>query len=231
MTTDPIKNAIESRLKDAYASRRRQIHPGYCPINPWNEKDWGRAAQMVQELNASPEIFIEAQFSANAICQPKFPYPNMLYSEKAAENFKKFSAGGGFSAETLTKPEAIIQVEMNSLTPHLKDSSNQFDIDKVLASSILTFKSWFRILMVSDINLSTFMKVWGPTAIRQMKNVPHLRKFLDNSDFASRTNRFDCPETSVENPSQPPDVSLPNSPPPCHTPPPTYRKVPNWDHS
>lgn len=206
MPTAPIKNTIEGQLKDAYTTKRQRFHPGYHPNNLRNEKDWGQAAQMVRKLNADPERFMEAQFSATAMDHPKFPYPNMLYSEKAAANYAKFSI------EALPDPEAMLMVENNMLTSQLDDNLGQKMIDQILAKSIVPFKSWYRILMVSDENLSIFWDVWGPTAIKQMQRVPHLRKFLNNSNYCSRANRFDCQEASAKNPHpQPPVLAGPNA--------------------
>lgn len=198
----PIQNTIEGQLKDAYTTRRRRFQPGYLPNDLRNEKDWGLAAQMVRKLDADPERFMEAQFSATAMDQPKFPYPNMLYSEKAAANYAKFSI------VALPKPEAMLEVENRLLASWLDGDLEQKKIDLILAKPNLPFKSWYRILMVSDECLSIFWDVWGPTAIQQMQRVPHLWNYLKNSNYRSRANRFDYLEASAKNPHPHPQLPV-----------------------
>jgi hypothetical protein len=146
---------------------------------------WDKTAEIVRSINADPAMFVDAQFEAASTrtLGERFPWPNQLHSSSAIEIYYRYAES------RVSTPEAMLAEQNCLLVAQLSQNSTLIDIDRALASSILDFKSWFRILMCSDVNFGTFKRVWGEAATRQIINSPLLHSFI-KLNYAPRVHRF-----------------------------------------
>lgn len=178
-----MERSSEDIIKDRYSALRRQIHPGYTPNDAKCGKDWDDAAAIARAIGADPELFVDAQFHAMTFSKRNpFPWPTDLHNRSAADNYAKYMESFASAPEArLEQQNILLKAQLDELTLH--------DIDIALSKSVLPFKSWFRVLMCSDKNLSKFLSVWGEHARRQMRQDKSFFKFLQTK-HAARAHRL-----------------------------------------
>lgn len=177
-----MERTIEDRIQDRYLLRRRKIHPGYLPKYETNANAWVKTAQLVSEIGADPELFVDSLFESGHKWKGGFPWPNQLFSSFARQIYED-------SKESMaSSPEARVDVQMRLLASNTSSESPD-EIDEALSNPELPFKSWFRILMCSDKNLELFSRVWGSFAERQVHSDKTLRDII-KSKYGFRSHRF-----------------------------------------
>ncbi len=176
---------LEDAIKNRYTQLRRAFHPSYTSNDKASGVAWATTAELVRSLNADPNMFVEAQFEAfsTRTWGERFPWPNQLHAASAADIYLKYIENRA------SAPEAMLAQQNRLLAAQLTPESCLTQIDRTLASSVLDFKSWFRILMCSDSNFPKFKVVWGPAAVRQTHNSPTLLNFI-KTNYESRIDRF-----------------------------------------
>lgn len=175
----------EDAIKNRYTQMRRAFYPSYTPNDKASGAAWDTAADLVRSINADPDMFVESQFESfsTRTWGERFPWPAQLHAASAADIYAKY-----IENRTST-PDAMLSQQNELLAAQLTQESCLDQIDLALASSVLDFKSWFRILMCSDSNFPKFRTVWGSAAVRQVRGSPVLQRFL-KTNYESRINRF-----------------------------------------
>lgn len=176
---------IEDEIKNRYTQLRRGFHPTYTPNDKSSGNAWDRAADIVRGLGADPNLFVEAQFNEFSTRKfgERFPWPNQLFSASSVDIYLKYAE------VKKAAPEAMMAQQNNLLAAQLSRDAGMGDIDVVLSSSALDFKSWFRLLMCSDAQYPEFNCVWGAAGRRQFMGCPTLQKFIKEK-YAPRIGRF-----------------------------------------
>ena len=176
---------IEDKIKDRYTELRRGHQPSYKSSDRISGPAWDKAAEIVRRIDADPAMFVEAQFDAYSTRAygDRFPQPNQMFSASAAEIYQKYAESRG------STPDAMMKQQVTLLTDQLNQRSTLIDIDRVLTSPSLDFRSWFRVLMCSDTNFPVFREMWGSAATKQIIKSPQLYEFIKQK-YAARANRF-----------------------------------------
>ena len=179
---------IEERIRERYTQLRRVFQPGYSPNDQKIGAAWDKTAAIVRRIGADPERFVQAQFDALALYSSRkdssiYPFPAQLHSSSAEGNYERHGA------DTISTPEARFAEQDRLLAANLDEGFHEIDVDMVLASPALDFKSWYRILMCSEANLPEFEKVCGSAARIQVQNCRWLFEFI-KTKYAHRLQRF-----------------------------------------
>lgn len=139
-------------------------------VFPERHKNWRhfyRTAVVIQELGASTENYMAAQFLTAT--PTSYPYPSNLYSKRSIENYKAAVSSVGVK-ETLKVMEL-----------HLENYESRFGVsrEEIVYWNHLGFKDWFRVLHMDpdDIPLSC-----AKQALKSFKD-PGIRAAIEENGY------------------------------------------------
>lgn len=194
---------IYKRLVNKYVQMRRAIHPAYKP-NPQQDVHWPRVVEVVEQLGAEPELYIEAQFAD--IDNPLgFPPIQCLYSDGAKAKYLRFAPQWRGQVRE-THATFINYLQNFTMRAHR-------DLDEVLLDPATPFHAYFRVLMCSERALPDILKRFGEVARRHISLQPDLFDYLAQHHHdrlitlipAGLPGRTPGPSTSMPGPSPAPD--------------------------
>jgi hypothetical protein len=100
------------RVYEAYALRRRMLHPNWSGDNPRWSPCWRKLAELIDTEEYDLDLYLDAQFEMKS----PYPQPNHLYSEAARERYHNYKKTAPEPGEVVIRR---IEVELYFLETRL----------------------------------------------------------------------------------------------------------------